>query len=230
MKKLLMLLPLIGAFALAGCGENEESGGGDHLEYSAEEVQAKVKELGESDGYEISYEIKSSDSDETSHYTLGAKDHYYWASVDSDRYLYHLENNMYQSFSYDEDAEEFMKSGPEMDLSTMPEYKEAIEGAMNGYGVYLYAGNSYASGDGLTKKGTVTFVGRSATKYEYKWASVQGSASYELIIDNETGVTLKWAISGQDNINGVSGSASIEATAFKTGLAVEVPAHEPLKK
>ena len=231
MKKLLLLLPLIGAFALTGCGDEgeEEAAGGDHLEYSEEQVKAKVKELGESEGYEISYEVKSSD-EETLHYTLGAKDHYYWGITDDSKYLYHLEDDIYQAFSYDEDTHEFMKSGGEMDLSTMPEYKEYVEAASSGYGVYLYAANSYAEGDGLTKKGTVTFIGRSATKYEYKFVAVQGSASYELIIDNATGVTLKWAISGTDNINGVSGSASIEATAFKTGSAVEIPAHEPLKK
>ena len=230
MKKLLLLLPLIGAFALAGCGgDEEESGGGDHLDYSAEEVQAKVKELGETRGYEITYEVKSSDS-ETEHYTLGAKDHYYWAFDGDDKYMYHYENDLYQGFSYNSETSEFEKTGVEIDVSTMPEYKESMDAASAGFSLYLYAGNSYTQGDGLTKKGSVTFIGRSATKYEYKWAALQGSASYELIIDDETGVTLKWAIAAQSNVSGDSGSASIEAKSFKVGSEVEVPAHEPLKK
>ena len=228
MKKILAILPLIAVLGLAGC-ESDNDEGGDHLEYSEEQVKAKVKELGESEGYEISYEVKSSDS-ETSHYTVGAKDHYYWASVDNDKVLYHMENNMYQAFQYDDETGEFMKHGPEMDLSSMPEYKEAIEAAQSGYSVYLYAANSNIEGDGLSKKGTITFIGRSAIQYEYKWAVAQGSASYELIVDKDTGVTLKWAISGQSNVTGEKGSASIEATSFKTGSAVEVPAHEPLQK
>ena len=231
MKKILALLPLVAVLGLAGCEDKneEEADGGDQLEYSTEQVKAKVQELGDTQGYEISYEVKASDS-ETSHYTVGAKDHYYWAFVDSDKALYHMENNMYQAFQYNDETGEFMKAGAEMDLSTMPEYKEAIEAVQNGYGVYLYAANSYVEGDGLSKKGTLNFIGRSATKYEYKYVVAQGSASYELIVDNDTGITLKWAVSGQSNVTGEKGSASIEATSFKTGSAVQVPAHEPLQK
>lgn len=232
MKKLLLLLPLIGAFALAGCGDEkeEESSGGDHLEYTAEQAKAKVKELGEGDGYEISYEVKSS-GNESTHYTLGAKDHFYWANVDEARYLYYINGDVYQGYYYDSDTSEFLKVGEEQKISDMSEYEQqALDSARTGYGVYLYFGNTYAEGEGLVKKGTVTFAGRSATKYEYKWVAIQGSASYELIVDNETGITLKWAVSGQDNVSGESGSASVEVTSFKTGSAVEIPAHEPLKK
>ena len=98
MKKILALLPLVAVLGLAGCGgdKEEESAGGDHLEYSEEQVKAKVKELGDTSGYEITYEVKASDA-ETYHYTLGAKNNYYWASQDDDRYMYHYENNIYQA-------------------------------------------------------------------------------------------------------------------------------------
>lgn len=49
MKKLLALLPLIGAFALCGCGGEKESEGGkgEKLPYTEEQVRSNVKNLGE---------------------------------------------------------------------------------------------------------------------------------------------------------------------------------------
>ena len=229
MKKLLALLPLIAVLGLAGCGGDtdcDESEGGDHLEYSAEQAKAKVKQLGETNGYEISYEVKASDS-ETVHYTLGTKNHFYWADVQEAKYLYYVDDEIYQAYYYDSEAQEYKKAGEAQLIEDMEDYaKQEIDSAREGYGFYLYSANSFASGDGLTKKGQVTFAGRSATKYEYKWAAIEGSASYELIVDNETGITLKLAISGQYNVTGESGFASVEVTSFKTGSEFEVPKHE----
>ena len=228
MKKILALLPLIAVLGLAGCegGKETDEGGGDHLEYSEEQAKAKVKQLGESDGYEITYEVKSSDN-ESSHYTLGAKSHFYWAGVEEARYLYYVDDVSYQPYYYDSDALEFKKYGEPQLLEDMAEDdRHDITSTRDGFAMFLYSGNSFATGDGLTKKGQVTFAGRNATKYEYKWAAVQGSASYELIIDNETGITLKIALSAQYNVTGESGFASVEVTSFKTGSVVEIPAHE----
>lgn len=229
MKKLLLLLPLIGAFALAGCGgekEEESSGGGDHLEYTAEEAKAKVKQLGDSDGYEIAYEVKTSDG-ESENYTLGAKSHYYWATYGEEKAFYYIDDEIFQGYYFDSESSEFKKAGAAQVIAEMNEYeKQSVDSARAGYAYYLYAGNTYVSADGLTKKGTVTFAGRSATKYEYRWAALEGSASYELIIDNETGITLKWAVSGHSNVSGEGGSITVEVTSFKTGSDVVIPAHE----
>ena len=228
MKKLLLLLPLIGAFALAGCGgeKEESSGDGDHLEYTAEEAKAKVQQLGESEGYEIAYQVKTSDG-ETENYTLGAKSHFYWATYGEEKAFYYVDDEIFQGYYYDSESSEFKKSGAAEAIADMSDLeKQYVDSARTGYAIYLYAGNSYASADGLTKKGTVTFVGRSATKYEYRWAAVEGSASYELIIDNETGITLKWAVSGHSNVSGEGGSITVEVTSFKTGSDVVIPAHE----
>ena len=100
-----------------------------------------------------------------------------------------------------------------------------MEATTEGFAVYLYYANTYAQDEGLTKKGTVNFIGRSATKYEYKWVTPEASASYELIVDNATGITLKWAVAGQA-YTGEKGAASMEATSFKTGSDVVIPVHE----
>ena len=52
---------------------------------------------------------------------------------------------------------------------------------------------------------------------------IYGSASYELVVDKETGITLKWAASGTSYVDGESGAASFEVTSFKTGDGVVVP-------
>ncbi len=59
MKKIFALLPMIAAFALAGCGDKEENNsnsgnGGEaaHYDVSKEESKQRVKAL-ETDGYEI---------------------------------------------------------------------------------------------------------------------------------------------------------------------------------
>ena len=220
MKKLLALLPLIGAFALAGCGgeKEEENSGGDHLDYNEEQVKQKVRTLGETSGYEISFVVKSSDSEDDS-YTIGAKNHFYWGYNDDSKSMYHLENDMVQTYRYDSESGMFEKYGEEYSIAGT-DYEENFR---VGYDLYLCMGSTHAESGGLTKVKETTFLGRQATEYKLSYGSVYGSASYELIVDKETGITLKWAVSGTSYVDGESGAASFEVTSFKTGDDVVVP-------
>ena len=221
MKKIVALLPLIAVLGLAGCEGKDDSEGGDHLEYSSEEVQQKVKTLGDTKGYEITFEISSSDSEKES-YVIGAKEHFYWGYNGDSKGMYHLENDMLQMYEYNSDAGQFEKVGVEYSIAGT-DYEESLR---VGYNFYLCMGSAYAESDGLTKVKETTFVGRPAIEYSLKYASVYGAASYDLVIDKETGVTLKWVISGTSFVDGESGSASFEAKSFKTGADVSVPKHD----
>lgn len=219
MKKLLALLPLIGAFALAGCGgDKEEEAEPATLEYNEEQVKEKVQTLGETSGYEISFVVKSSDSEDDS-YTIGAKNHFYWGYNDDSKSMYHLENDMVQIYRFDSESGMFEKYGEEYSIAGT-DYEENFR---VGYDLYLCMGANYAENAGLTKVKETTFVGRPAVEYKMSYGSVYGSASYELVVDKETGITLKWAVSGTSYVDGESGAASFEVTSFKTGDDVVVP-------
>ena len=220
MKRIFALLPLIGAFALAGCGgDKKEEAEPANLEYNADQVKEKVRTLGETSGYEISFVVKSSDSEDDS-YTIGAKNHFYWGYNDDSKSMYHLENDMVQTYHYDSESGMFEKYGAEYSIAGT-DYEENFR---VGYDLYLCMGSTYAETGGLTKVKETTFLGRQATEYKLSYGSVYGSASYELVVDKETGITLKWAVSGTSYVDGESGSASFEVTSFKTGDQVSVPA------
>lgn len=229
MKKIFALLPLIAVLGLAGCGEKEdetETGGGDSLQYNEEQVKENVRQLAATEGYEISCELASSGDEAASQITIGSKDNFVWYYMDGEKSLHHLENNVYQAYTYDEEVG-FKKSGGPIDLSEHPEYSY-VTTVTDAYSTFFYAGVRYTSEVGLTKvNDNITFAGRSATEYKYSFDYAgYGAATYQLIVDNETGITLKWYVSGTSYVDGEGGSASFEVKSFKTGNDVVVPAHE----
>ena len=225
MKKLLALLPLIGAFALAGCGGekgNEEGGitGGEKLAYSEDQVKAKVKEL-ETDGYEISCEINATDMEKTT-YIIGVKDEYRWADTGSSKMMAKPVTGGLQTYDWDEDENIYKKS------SLIPSnYSESYMSIFDNYGAFLYEAAHYNDIGDFTKIRETTFVGRTAIEYKCVFdAPSYGKGSYDLIIDKHTGITLKWAGSATDYRTNETSSGSYEVKSFKTGADVEIPAHE----
>ena len=85
MKKIFALLPIIAAFALAGCGDKEEN-------VSQEEAKQRVKTL-ETDGYEIQFKHSSSSTEgdeESGTATVGVKEGYYWYFDEGSKDMFHV--------------------------------------------------------------------------------------------------------------------------------------------
>ncbi len=230
MKKLLALLPLIGAFALAGCGgekeeNNSDSGNGSeaaHFDVSQEEAKQRVKTL-EADGYEIQFKHSSSSTEgdeESGIATVGAKDGYYWYFDEGSKDMFHISaERVLTAYEYDSESNIFKVE----DSDVLP--VEFYESCFEGLAANLYCGFQFNGLEGLTKVGSTTKAGRQATEYRYAAAGYGISVSQKVIVDNETGITLYWGVEGH-TIEGEGGEASFEVLSFKTGAAVSVPAHE----
>ena len=223
MKKLLALLPLIGAFALVGCGDNEKESEekGTNLELSEEQAKEKVAELATHGGYEITYKYNDSgDENVPETTTIGIKETYYWFRTGEQGTMYHLINEtQVQIYSWDNENSSF-KADDEPITVPADTYKSLYE--LNT--VYLYTAFTYDGTEGFHKVKDTTFAGRSATEYRLSVAAYGAAASWKAIIDKETGITLFWGVEARD-IHGNSEAASFEVTSFKTGDQVSVPAH-----
>lgn len=232
MKKLLALLPLIGAFALVGCADNadgsdepqnEESGEAATLEKNKSEIQSKLEELG-ANGIEISFEVKENGESKRVG-TVGMKGDYLWDYDGDNKSLYKITTTSLETFTYNSENRTFESDGetswPE-EITDPVAYKRDIYSAalVN----FTYA-NRYDGLDGFTKVKDTTFLHRSATEYRYR-QGVVGVAyiDYKIVVDKETGMTMYWSIEAGDYA-GDSGSGSYEVKSFKTGEQVTVPAH-----
>ena len=228
MKKIFALLPMIAAFALAGCGEkeNESEEKGTNLELTEEQAKEKVRQLAQTDGYEIAlkYTASDSESNDLEVLTIGQKDGFTWTATDDSRTLWKEEETQFTVYRYDEEQSKFV-----VEQTYTKQHLESLGitqmYSLDLYATFLYMGNVYDGLDGYHKVKDLTFVGRSAT--EYKLKETYGSAYVEakVIIDKDTGLTLYWGWEGRD-IEGESGSAAYEVTSFKTGAQVNVPAHD----
>lgn len=216
MKKLLALLPLIGAFALVGCGDKE---GEAKLEYNSDQVRQNVQRLGNEEGYEVTCEITASDFEGKQTYTVGAKNNFYWADTGSDKIMYQIVEGGVQLYTYDADNGVYEKG-----YLAPASMAENYESMVDGFGSFLYTAAEYYDTGDFTKVKEVKFLGRSATQYKLKYeAAAYGKAEYEIIVDKATGITLKWSGSGTSYEDNRSVSATYEVTAFKTGAQVDIP-------
>lgn len=204
---------------LTGCGDTgfDFTGGGDDgatFNYTVDEAKNKLKQLGASTGFEISLQFVGND-DETGELvvdraSLGYKSDVFWVAG--------------------EIALKKTDGGTEM--------YDATAGAANQYD-YQYTGNAdlfdtsvgastsmfyiaHEYGAYLKEAGSATFLGRQATKYTFTGTYQQAFANVEVIVDNDTGITLKFAAAGQD-LSGQSAEGSVIVTEFKTGNDVTLP-------
>ena len=222
MKKLLLLLPLIGAFALAGCGEEEPSGEGGqeegtNLEYNEAQSKAKVHELINNGGLEVSYKYSANGEEETT-LKLGTKNNFYWVESESKSMIEIVDETNFRSYSYDEENNAYTP-GDLVPYGDTNEYKESI---IAGNTTYFYLAHHVDGTNSFHKVKDTTFVGRSATEYSYQIIASVAEAQQRVIIDKQTGITLLWEASGS-TIYGESEAARFEVTEFKTGDQVKVP-------
>lgn len=229
MKKIFALLPMIAAFALAGCGNKKENNSNSengseaaHYDVSKEEAKQRVKAL-EADGYEIQFMHSSSSTEgdeESGTATVGVKDGYYWYFDEGSKDMFHVSaERVLTVYEYNSENNIFKVE----DSNPLP--VEFFESNFEGLSANIYCGFEFNGLEGLTKVGPTTKAGRQATEYRYAAAGYGVSVSQKVIVDNETGITLYWGVEGH-TIEGEGGEASFEVLSFKTGAAVNVPAHE----
>ncbi len=230
------------AFAFVSCGGNgagggDDSGGGEPGEISggggeesggnpgasvsgsgeiltAEQASAKLNTIGD---YVIIAEAYSGE------FEVGRKGNTYWSIKDGDGQAIVIDGELIHSYNTYEDTDgtikwEFGDSDPyaEEDLDS------DIEDLQTEFSEWLFFASNTT---GLTKAGSETIAGRPCTRYTQSQSASYGgqyaSVSQNLYIDNATGITMKYEISGSSN----EGSASVSYTvkSFKTGNDVVAP-------
>ena len=231
MKKIFALLPMVAAFALCGCGNDKEKESegekGSNLEFTEEQAKAKVRELAQTEGFEITFKYTSSDSEsnEVSETTLGQKDGYTWWASSGSQSMWKETETTIVTYSYDENSGKYSVAYTYNKAELQETYGEAYSRmySLDIYATFLYMGNMYDGYEGYHKVKDLTYVGRSATQYDLKESNGLAYVTATVIIDKATGITLYWGVAGAD-VQGNSGSASYQVTSFKTGSEVSVPA------
>ena len=220
--KYILFASLLSLASLTGCGGSggEKDGDGDNqggdksgIDGSAAEAKNKLKQLGKTSGFEIGLKAVGEDDDgevSIDSMTVGFKVDTIWVtdamaikSVDAGIEMYTPSETTAGQFDYVATSSEF----------TFDYYADSFTDMF--YIAYQF--DSY-----LEKSGATTFLGRAATKYVFTGSYATAFANVEIIIDNETGITLKYAAAGRD-LDGNSSEGSIEVTSFRVGNDVRVP-------
>ena len=218
-KFLLLSFSLLLIFVLVAC-EDSNSSESEDLETNKQQVEEKLVELANNGGYEITYQYTSSDVASTSFATIGANGAYNWyytgekeEGIAFEKYngltlYYVLKNGVWTyQYAYEYDAN---SSKYNMDLTSQ-------------FGMFLQA---YEFEDNLKKAKTGIVAGRTCDVYSYsvnaKGQIIQSlvgvDATWSYYIDKETGICLKFEVSGDDGTN--KSSASFEVTEFKTNATL----------
>lgn len=216
---------------VVGSNGQNDGGEGDLVEgdiVNEEESKNKLKEIGDTIGFEITLRTTSSEEDEgeeegeasVSEFTMGIKNSIFWAK-DEGVYTtaFKQEENTIQWYSYEEGEEEgegeFVYCG-EVDI-------QEYESSFNNITMMFYMASDYVMGE-VRNAGQVLMLGRQCTKYSSKMDfGAYGSLSYNIVIDNETGITMKIEATAENSFEGYTGSSTYEVVEFKTGDSVTAP-------
>lgn len=224
---------------------NDVTGGNENGEtinvandYNYAQIEAKLNEL-KTDGVFVNVRTTvttSEDGTETANYAYGAKgDVYYFMYGNNDSQMYvDLSANdrfvLYDAYTDDDGRVLWEKEITNYDEAaglTKDALKQQAEAMATGVWGYLGAYSIATSGTGT--KTSDTFLGRACDKYVYRdaAASVYGSVSVstEYWIDKQTGVCLKYSVSGSAiTVDGAeSASVSYECTSFETSWNPTLP-------
>ena len=230
MKKLLTLLgTAFLAFAtLTACnsgGDSNDNGGdddnkvqGESLPFSQTQASQKILELGATRGFEITYNTKIGDATgtETDTVTLGYKNDVLWiAGV----FAYKKgPTGSIIAYPYDETTHQYSGGYDLASIgATVSSFDQMV---VDVTAAFYYAYNP--SGFTFTQKTTTTFLDRSAIQYTASFTGNGGTASYTVVVDADTGLTLKFEGSGS-TIEGEFGFAEIVVTSIKLGDDVVIP-------
>lgn len=236
---LLAVLMLLSAGMLASCGgddkedeevtekvndgEKEADGEKDSEEekddplFDEDSAQAKLEELGKSDGYEIEFTVVQTDGTESKYLTAQQGDAWWTVTEEGG------EKSGYAAIKISDTNVAVYDYDGETWTLTNNMVSDSIDDIVSIYGVtsrvYLFYANSFK--DSLESDGTGKIAGRSCEKYNYKEEFLGNSAEVKAYIDKELGITLKWGyeVKAEDE----QGSMQMEVTSFKTGKDVNVP-------
>lgn len=243
--KLIMTGMLVfAAFSFVSCGGNEagggdDSGGGEPGEISGgggeesggnpgggasvggsgeilteEQASAKLNTIGD---YVIIAEAESEE------FEVGCKGNTYWSIHDGYGQAFVIAGELIHSYDGYEDTDGTIKWEFGASASyTEEDFDSDIKELQSGFSTWLFFASDKT---GFTEAGSETIAGRPCTRYTQSESVAIGgqyaSASQNLYIDNATGITMKYEISGSSN----EGSASVSYTvkSFKTGNDVVAP-------
>lgn len=215
--KYLVTSLLLSAGLLIGCNNGGKQSSDDaELEYTQEQATAKTKQLAQDQGFEVRIHVEATDTGDDENVNedvqFGYTSEVFWMHEVG---AYKKVEGGVEVYRYDEETHQY-KGGY---LTAGVDYDSTFATAS----IYLFTAYSYESmGFNFTSKKSVNFLGRAATEYTAAYAGAEGAATFALVVDNETGMTLKVAASGVD-ASGEGGSASFEVTMLKIGNDVEVP-------
>ena len=228
--KLLLVVSLFTVGALTACNSakdvvedlvnddknNNNGDAGEVLPYTVSEARNKLKTLGQTSGFEITLHYSSSDDsgeDDDGETTIGYKSDILWVKDDSA--YKKTESGGIDLYGYEQGKYVFSSStdGVTTDY-TFDMMVDTVTSMF--YYAYDMTGMQYQT------KTSIKFLNRDAYQYSGSYVAVGAAASFTVIIDVETGITLKVAAAGS-SVDGESGSAALEVTAFKTGNAVVLP-------
>ena len=213
----LLLVGLLSACDMFNNSDNQD----DKLEASKQEVEEKLNNLANKDGFEITYQYYSSDTPTAQVATIGAYKGYSWYyngdkesgiafEKSNGLTLYYTLNdgNWEYQYAYSYDASD---SHYNMDLTAQ-------------FSMFLQA---YEFDTGLSKAKQATIAGRSCDVYTYSVSqkgkivsSLTGvDATWSYYIDKELGICLKFEVSGDDG--STSSTSTFEVTSFKTNAKLD---------
>ena len=222
--KSLLVLSVLSIFSLAGCnviknivnpGDDET---GENLPYSSEQAKNRLLELGETSGFEITYQAYNDDDEEIVNYTFGMKDNITWQDDGSDKEAIKKTDSGLDIFGYDSETQSYVQTYTYSESDAA----EAYNSYVTSYTAVFFMANAYDGMEGYHKVKDLTFAGRSATEYRYDLTVYAGEAHLTTVIDKEIGITLFWDANGK-TYEGESGSATFKVTSFKTGSQVVAP-------
>ncbi len=195
-------------------GEPGGETGNDELPYSIEEVKNKLLQLGQTQGFEITLkgEATSTQGDASSgQVTVGLVRDVFWVKESG---AYKKVDNGVEVYSYEENQYVYEETTNLMDFN-----QTVSTATISFYYAYEYVKNAQVT---LKKVSDITFLNRSAYQYEASMvAAGVAAASFTVVIDAATGITLKFAAKAVAGAE--SGEGYIEVTSFKVGNDVTVP-------
>ena len=188
--------------------------GNDELPYSIEEVKNKLLQLGQTQGFEITLkgEATSTQGDASSgQVTVGLVRDVFWIKESG---AYKKVDDGVEVYSYEENQYVYEETTNLMDFN-----QTVSTVTVSFYYAYEYVKNAQVT---LKKVSNITFLNRSAYQYEASMvAAGVAAASFTVVIDAATGITLKFAAKAVAGAE--SGEGYIEVTSFKVGNEVNVP-------
>ena len=201
-------------------GGDKGSSGGENaikLPNTMEEAANKFYQLGQRQGFEITVLTIDDETNVRETNTIGFKNDVLWIKESS---AYKRDGTNLETYNYDEQNRYYDFQGSIQETANLS-FDSIIKNLTASFYIgYEYA--NYAELGSFTSSKSTTYLSRPATEYVFSYKALDGQADFNIIFDNETGITLK--VSGTATVTGSETSSSTyEITSFVVGNAVAMP-------